>query len=233
MLPTLRGIPVAHWLKKPESDRQVPTVGRLLKDGKPYAISLAATELFERLDILLILALASIEESGFYFVAVPAAALLTIVPNALGIFTFNAGAEKKRISINLALTILAVTAVFQVVSTAVLAQLIPQLIILFYGQEFAPAIDFTWYLLPACAIKGFLQAADGYLKGAGKPLIGVVARFLSIFVMLAFVYLVVEQSGLVCIPMAACIGQSLSMLIITTFVVREILQRDRQANGGE
>ena len=86
MLPTFRGIPVQLWLAKPPTDEQVPSAAQLLRDGRPYAVSLAATELFERLDILLILALASIKESGFYFVAVPAAALLTIAPNALGIF---------------------------------------------------------------------------------------------------------------------------------------------------
>ena len=225
LLPTMRGIPFRLWLKQPGADQRVPTVGKLLKDGKPYAISLAATELFERLDILLILALASIEESGFYFVAVPAAALLIIVPNALGVFTFNAGAENKRVPVKMALGILASTIVFQVISTIVLAQIVPQLIVIFYGREFAPAIEFTWFLLPACAIRGFLQAADGYLKGVGKPLIGVVARFLSIFVMLAFVYFTFSKMGLICIPMAACVGQALSMLIITTFVIREVVQR--------
>ena len=232
MVPTFRGIPVRQWLKQPDAKADVPTAGKLLRDGRPYAISLAATELFERLDILLILALATIEESGFYFVAVPAAALLTIAPNALGIFTFNAGSENRRVKFGTAIGMLVGTALFQIVATLVLAMIVPDLIVMFYGAEFAPAIDFAWYLLPACAIKGFLQAADGYLKGCGKPMIGVVARFLSIFVMLAFVYFAIDQIGLVSIPMAACIGQALSMLIITSFVVREVLIRDRLRSGG-
>ena len=232
MIPTFRGIPLRQWLTKPATtDEQVPSAARLLRDGRPYAVSLAATELFERLDILLILALASIKESGFYFVAVPAAALLTIAPNALGIFTFNAGAENRRISIGTAAGMLVGTAVFQIIATLALALIVPELIVLFYGAEFAPAIEYTWYLLPACAIKGFLQAADGYLKGVGKPMIGVVARFMSIFVMLAFVYFAFNQYSLVSIPMAACLGQALSMLIITYYVIREVWIRNRSSSA--
>ena len=227
MIPTFRGIPFRQWLAAPPEKSDVPTAGKLLREGRPYAISLAATEMFERLDILLILALATIEESGFYFVAVPAAALLTIAPNALGIFTFNAGAENRPVTVKTALGVLAGLAVFQIIATLVLAQIVPDLIVFFYGGEYAPSIIFAQYLLPACAIKGFLQAADGYLKGCGKPMIGVVARFLSIFVMLAFVYFAHQRFGLVSIPMAACVGQALSMIIITTFVVLEVRRRNR------
>ena len=231
MVPTFRGVPFRQWLAAPPDESDVPTASKLLRDGRPYAISLAATELFERLDILLILALASIEESGFYFVAVPAAALLTIAPNALGIFTFNAGAENRPVTVKTALAVLAGIAVFQMVATLILAQVVPDLIVLFYGSDYAPSIMFAQYLLPASAIKGFLQSADGYLKGCGRPMVGVIARFLSIFVMLAFVYFAHQKYGLVCIPMAACVGQALSMLIITMFVIQEVSNRNRP--GGQ
>ena len=229
LLPTLRGISFRDWFRLPAQQNEespVPSAKTLLRDGRPYALSMFATELFERLDILLILALASVQESGFYFVAVPAATLLTIAPNALGVFTFNAGAEGRRVTLKTALAFVSGTAVFQIVAMACLWLIIPWLIVLFYGEPFRPAIAFVWFLLPACAIKGFLQAVDGYLKGCGKPLIGVWARVISIFVMLVFVAVSYQEFGLLSIPMAAFVGQTVSMLIITGYAIRLVANQN-------
>ena len=211
------------------ADAKVPGPWTLLKNGRFYALSMLASELFERLDMFLIVAIASVAESGAYFVAVPAAQMLTIAPNALAVFTFNAGADKdSKVSFSKAVKVLSATAILQTVCALVFALILPILIITLYGNAFAPAIQFAMWLLPACAIKGFLQAADGFLKGRDKPMVGVWARFLSIFVMLGFVGLVYAdvikfEHKLISIPMAACIGQAISMVIITSAVIKDVL----------
>lgn len=217
-------------------DEAVPSSWALLKSGRFYALSMLASELFERLDIFLIIALASVTESGFYFVAVPAAQMLTIAPNALAVFTFNAGADKEtKVSLKKAVTVLSATAVLQTVCALLFALILPLLIVFLFSDKFAPAIIYAMWLLPACAIKGYLQAADGFLKGRDKPLIGVWARFLSIFVMLTFVGLVYAgvfkfENNLISIPMAACIGQAISMVIITVAVIRDVLGNQTDDN---
>jgi len=211
------------------ADANVPGPWTLLKNGRFYALSMLASELFERLDMFLIVAIASVAESGAYFVAVPAAQMLTIAPNALAVFTFNVGADKDAtVSLSKAVKVLSATAILQIVCALVFALILPLLIIALYGNAFAPAIQFAMWLLPACAIKGFLQAADGFLKGRDKPMVGVWARFLSIFVMLGFVGLVYAdvfafEQKLISIPMAACIGQAISMVIITTAVIKDVV----------
>lgn len=232
LLPTLRGLSLKAWWQhttqtspSEKTQQDTPHAKSLLRDGWPYAISMFATELFERMDIILILALASVEQSGFYFVAIPAAALLTIAPNSLAVFSFNAGAAKKVVSFRKALIVIAATFSFQIISLIVLSWIVPVLIVAFYGEPFRPAIDFVWYLLPAFAMKGFLQAVDGYLKGSGKPIIGVWSRFLSIFVMLGFVYMFYSQMGLISIPVAACVGQAVSTLIVTGFALKHVLNQ--------
>ena len=262
ILPTLRGMDVLGTLRarfKGTSDRPlnaqsieahaVDTVGgtaavpgpwELLKKGRFYALSMLASELFEKLDVFLVIAIASVAESGFYFVAVPAAQMLTVAPNALGVFTFNAGADKEsKVSLKKAVSVLSATALLQAVSALVFALILPLLIVTLYGVKFTPAIVFAMWLLPACAIKGYLQAADGFLKGRDKPLIGVWARFLSLFVMLTFVGLVYAnvfefEQKLVSIPMAACIGQAISMVIITIAVIKDVManQSDDFYGGG-
>ncbi len=207
----------------------VPGPLTLLKNGRFYALSMLASELFERLDIFLIVVMATVVESGHYFVAVPAAAMLTVAPNALAVFTFNAGADKNRsITLRNALSVMAATAAFQVVAAIVFALIVPFLIITLYTAAFAAAIPFALWLLPAAAIKGFLQAADGFLKGRDKPMIGVWARVLSIFVMLGFIGLVYgevipgPEQKLLSIPIAAFIGQAVSMVIISTAVIVDV-----------
>jgi O-antigen/teichoic acid export membrane protein len=231
LLPTLRGMRFPGGFLGFQSTRphngDVPSARHLLRDGRPYALATLANELFERLDIWLIVALASVTESGFYFVGVPAAALLTVVPNALGVFTFNAGANSaRRVSMRQTISILGGMAGFHIASMIGLALCLPWLIILLYGEPFRPAIPFALWLLPAAAIRGYLQAADGYLKGRGKPLIGVWTRALSIVAMLGFVYFAFSTYDLISIPMAAGVGQFISMLIITTCVLTDVRTRD-------
>ena len=132
------------------------------------------SEVFERLDIFLVLALCSLVDAGNYFVALPAAAMLTIIPNAFGIFTFNYGASLRgslctRIAIRIMLTV----AIIQLISAVLFSLVIGDLILFCFSDRFAAAIPLVMLLVPAFAIKGFLQAADAFLKGRGKPMIGV------------------------------------------------------------
>ena len=249
--PTLRGMDVMHTLfgnkasveekliqKNFEEDEtataEVPGPWTLLKNGRFYALSMLASEMFERLDVFLIVAIASVADSGYYFVAVPAAQLLTVAPNALGVFTFNAGADKNYFpSLRKVISVMAGTAMLQVVSAIVLAIIVPFLIVTMFEDRYEPAVIFALLLLPACAIKGYLQTVDGYLKGRGKPMVGVWARFLSIFVMVGFVGLVYFdilpsfERKLLCIPIAAGIGQAISMVIISMAVIRDTIDSEK------
>ncbi len=237
VLPTLRGMDLRRvFFRGPVATRaneagsaSVPNAWRLLRDGRGYALSMLATELFERLDVLLIVALAPVVESGYYFVAVPVAAILTVAPNALGVFTFNAGADPNRhISVRQAAGVMLATGVFQIVAALVYSVVMPFLLVAIFKPDFANSVPYALWLLPACAMKGFLQAIDSYLKGRGKPMVGVWSRVISIVVMLAFVWTAFnstsfsEQGQWLCIPMAACAGQAVSMLIISVAVIREV-----------
>jgi len=220
---------------KSEEQVSVPTPWTLLKQGRFYALSVLASEVFERLDVFLIVAIATVQESGYYFVAVPAAQMLIVAPNALGVFTFNAGADKTRtVSVKKALGVMGSIAGVQILSALFFALILPFLITRLYGATFAPAIPFALWLLPACALKGYLQAVDGYLKGRDKPMIGVWSRFLSIFVVLAFVALAYAEVipfevKLLSIPIGACIGQALATVLISTAAIKDVISQQNAA----
>ena len=236
LLPTLRGMKLGtafrNWLtsrskkstsQSTENRAQQPQVGQLLVEGRPYAFSMFATELFERLDVLLIVLFAAVETSGHYFVAVPAASLLTVIPNALGVFTFNAGASPdKKFSARQAILFLSGTAFVQVLSTIVFCLIVPFLIIFMFTEAYRESIPFVIALAPACAIKGYLQTVDGFLKGRGKPMLGVHSRLISIVGMIVFFVLTYPKFDLISIPLSACFGQGISMILLSIAAVREV-----------
>ena len=201
-----------------------PKTWRWLLEGRFYALSMLATELFERLDVLLILVLATVTDAGYYLgVAVPAATLLVVVPNALGVFTFNAGADHNRqFSVRQVVKWALLTVGFQLLATALLAAVLGHVIIFVFGNDYQPAILLALWLLPVGATKGCVQAADAFLKGRGKPLVGVWARATSIVVMLGIVAVTYSHLELLSIPMAACLGQIISFLIILAAIIADV-----------
>ena len=208
-----------------------PSQRTLLKEGRPYAVAMFAGELFERLDVALIFWWTSLATQGSYAAIVPAAHVLIVIPNALGLFTFNIGAKHDRV-VSLRETNLAMAGmlVFQFVSALAFALVIGKLILILYGEDFRPAIPLAYALIPAVAIKGFLQAAEGYLKGRGKPLIGTYARLLGAVIMLLFVMVTFgrfEYEGL-SIPLGACVAQAVCFFCIVAAVYVDVLSRNRQ-----
>lgn len=228
LLPTLSSLSWRQWWSDrwiADRHRRLLASSALMRRGRPYACSTLATELFERMDIFLIMALATVEQSGYYFVAVPAAGLLIIAPNVMGVFTFNAGADPyHRVTWKRAVAFTAGLAGLQTLATLIMAGLLPILIVLFYGSEYRPAIPFALWLLPASAMRGFLQAVDGYLKGRGRPWVGVWTRMISLAVMLVFVLVVWRWHGLLTIPMAACVGQAVSLVLLTAATLLDVWQ---------
>lgn len=206
---------------------RVPGVKRMLFEGRSYALSMLVSEVFERLDIFLVLAFCSLVDAGNYFVALPAAALLTIVPNAFGVYTFNYGANTREPpSVRIAIRVMFSVAIIQLISAVLYSLVIGDLILFCFSDRFVAAIPLVMLLIPAFAIKGFLQAADAFLKGRGKPMTGVRARLISIVIMLVFVAITWTDLGMPAIPVAAGIGQGFSMLVIATAVLRECRNTD-------
>jgi hypothetical protein len=189
---------------------------RLLQLGRGFGLSMLASELFERLDVLLIVMLASYSVAGNYFVAIPAATLVTLLPNAAGVFAFNAGANAEFKPTRALIAGMIVGAlVVQAAMLAVLWGLLPLLIRSVFGAEFEPAIQFALWLLPVCALKGYLQFADGFLKGRGRTMIGVWARCAGIVCMLLVVWFLYPSWNILAIPAAALAGQVLVNFLVS------------------
>ena len=193
----------------------------LLGIGRGYGWSMLASECFERLDVLLVVMLANFSDAGNYFVAIPAATLVTLLPNAAGLFAFNAGIDPDfRPRPARVLLILLSALGLQVLVGFGLWLLLPPLISILFGGGFEPAIAFAIWLLPSCALKGYLQFVDSFLKGRGYSMLGVWTRLVAIVVMLATVCLLFPSLDLFAIPAGALIGQSLVAVVLSAFCLQ-------------
>lgn len=210
-------------LPQPLTGTRKPKVPRLLMESRPYGLSMLATDLFERFDLLLVLWLAPLIEQGFYAAMVPAVYPLTVIPNTLGLFLFNAGAsQKRRLSKGEIHRILGSTLAVQSVSTVVFMLLIGPLVVLLYGENFADAVVFALWLAPASAIRGILQGLDSYLKGRGRPLAPVRARILAIGAMLVTTWLLLDSFGTIAIAIAALVGQVICLIWLSAIVYADV-----------
>jgi antigen flippase len=193
----------------------------LLGSGRGYGWSMLASECFERLDVLLIVMLASFTEAGNYFVAIPAATLVTLLPNAAGLFSFNAGNNPDfRPRPSRVMLILLSALGLQALVGLGLWLVLPALISTLFGGGFETAIAFSLWLLPSCALKGYLQFVDSFLKGRGYSMLGVWTRLVAIVVMLASVWLLFPSLKLFAIPAGALIGQSLVAVVLSVFCLQ-------------
>lgn len=187
-----------------------------------------STELLERLDLVMMMILVANQVTlGHYAAAVPIAALLIIVPNAVGLYAFNRGARNdERLSTADAWQFLGLGLVVQLAIAMAMAAAIPIAVRWLYGAEFAPTVVFAWCLLPAGAFRGLLQAADSYLRARKKPGTGIRARLLAIPILLLVSLAVEPWLGALAIPVALSFAQAVCFLIVAYHVIKDTQQGD-------
>ncbi len=206
------------------------TLRSLLSQGSSYAWSVLANEMFERLDLLLIIIFASLENAGQYFVSLPIATLLVLVPNTVSLFAFNWGAQPNKVMsfpgiVALFLGLLLV----QSICCVALMLALPWLITTFYGPDFQLAIAFSQWLLPIAIVRGLVQVVDGFAKGAGLVSWTIGARIFSLLCAFSVAMIFYPYLGLFSIPLGMGIGQVLSLGTIGWGCFREIVRRQRVA----
>jgi O-antigen/teichoic acid export membrane protein len=205
-----------------------PPARTLVKEGIPYLFSSAVSDVYGRLDAFLFLWLASFTAQGFYAVAVPAASLLLVGPDALALFSFNSGSRKGAPpSIGKVVAGGLLVIAFQAVVGCCFALVVGPLLVLLYGSRFDGALPFALALLPATALLGFAQVSEGYLRGRGKVRIGVAARLAASAVMVAIVLTIFSRFGELSIPIAASFAHGLVALTLAWFVLADVRGQHR------
>ncbi|MCC9599763.1 lipopolysaccharide biosynthesis protein [Stieleria sp. JC731] len=220
-----------YGLRMPLRGPSAPSVPGLIKESRPYAYSMFATDLFERLDLLLILWIAGLRDQGFYAAMVPVAYPLTVIPNTMGLFLFNAAAGRKnRLQIIDVHRILGGSIAVQTVCTIVFMLLIAWVIEWLYGAEFVPAVHFAYWLAPVAAIKGILQGLDSYVKGRGQPLAAIRCRLIAMATMVLVAILLQPYYGAIAVAIAALVGQVLCLVWLSAIVYTDVARQQSESD---
>ncbi len=205
-----------------------PPVRTLLREGRPYALSVVVTEVFNNLDVLLMLWLASFTQQGLYAAALPAVRLLCVAPEALAVFAFNAGAKQTRpLGVGRLMVLATGTLLVQVLAAVAYWTVLGFLIILVYRQPFADAIVFANLLLPAMVFQGGTIIADGYMRGQGQSKVGVMARLVGALSMLVAAFVFYAPYHALAVPLAASVGSGIAALWLFAAMIRQSLAQQR------
>lgn len=224
----LSTLPCLLGMKDQAGVSPAPKATQLLREGRPYGVSMIATDLLERLDLLLVLWLAGIVTQGFYNAMIPVAYPLTVIPNTLGMYLFNAGAkEGGGLSVPRFRQILALLLLTQTITTLAFLALVGPVVTFVYGVEFAPAVIFAMWLAPVAAIKGIVQGLESYLKGRGQPMATIRIRILSAVVMLVAIMFLYPFTNIFAIIQGSLLGQVVCLMGLSTIVYQDAEQCDR------
>ncbi|WP_146577482.1 lipopolysaccharide biosynthesis protein [Neorhodopirellula pilleata] len=210
-------------LPRPLVGPSEPPVGRLLSESRPYGFSMLVTDLFDRMDLLLVMWLVPLITQGFYAAMVPVVYPLTVIPNTLGIFLFNAGADQRRsLTTQDVHRVLGGSIAIQTLSTIAFMMVIGPLVRFIYGEEFTPAVEFAIWLAPVSAIKGILQGLDSYVKGRGRPLAPIRCRIAAAILMLAITGWLLPTEGAIAIAKAALVGQVVCLIWLSAIIYGDV-----------
>jgi len=199
-----------------------PRVRELLREGRPFALSMVVNEIFNNLDWLLMLWLVNFAQQGLYAAALPAVRMLCVAPEALAVFAFNAGAKHDRSPrVGHLVALAAGTLAVQAVAALLYWTVLGSLILLVYKQPFAGATVFAVALLPAMVFQGSAIIADGYMRGRGKANVGIAARLAGAICMALAALLLYRACGAMAVPWAASIGNGVATLWLAAAMIRD------------
>ncbi len=202
-----------------------------LHEGRGLMVAWLSNELLERLDVMILLLVASRETMGFYAAAAPMAAAMIIVPNTMGLYAFNRGARKDEIpSLRDAWRFLFAAMGVQILCAMALGAFLPLFVNVLYGKDFSQTVYFAWLLLPAGAFKGLLQAADSYARARGKPSLGIRARLMCIPILLVVAWGGYGYWGAYSIPIGLSIAQLVCFILVARSVLCDVREHARQAS---
>ena len=220
---SISAIPCLVRSRHPLGTEPAPGTKQLLREGRPYAMSMLATDLLDRIDLLLVLWLTSIVTQGYYNAMIPVAYPLTVIPNTLGFFLFNAGARGDGALTTRRLNHILLSAVsVQTVMTIAFIALVGFVIRLVYGEEFAPAVPFAIWLAPIAAVKGIVQGLESYVKGRGNPLATIRIRVGSAAVMLIVTLGLYPLTNVFAILQGALVGQIVCLAGLAALIYRDV-----------
>lgn len=199
-------------------------IGKALSDARGLIGAWLSAELLERIDMVLVLLIATDQQTlGFYAAAVPIASVMIILPNTAGLYAFNRGTSSKQtLTVAEVWRMVSLGLGLQFLTAGMLAALLPWIVPILFGKSFEPTIAFAWALLPAGVFRGLIQTCDSYLRARQRPMAGVKARAVAVPILLLFCWFAVKPLGAMAVPLGLSLAQAICFAIMLRAVLMDV-----------
>ncbi len=199
------------------------TVGRsILGFGVKSYVQTLAAHLHHRIDLYLIALLLTPEQVAFYSIAVNMTHPILQIPEAIGtvIFPKLAGSSDEAAHARTAVTCRH-TLFATVIAAVVYAGIGSQVMVLFYGERYAPAVPAMFMMLPGVVMISLYQILTRNFTSRNRQQINIVAATTALGVNAATALLLIPRYGIVGAALSTAISYSLAAGILLIVFVRE------------
>lgn len=204
----------------PRWDREVGK-GVLEFGAKSYVQTLAA-HLHHRIDLYLIALLMTPEQVAFYSIAVNMTHPILQIPEAIGtiIFPKLAGSSDEAAHAQTAVTCRH-TVFATLVASVVYAGIGSQVMVLFYGERYAPAVPAMFMMLPGIIMIALYQILTRNFTSRNRQQVNIVAATTALGVNAATALMLIPRFGIVGAAMSTALSYTLAATILLVVFVRE------------
>lgn len=171
-------------------------LGSLIKFGLIYSAALFVMLLNMKVDILILGSLSTMEQVGFYSLAVAIVSNWQIPFNFSGIIVSKSAntTDKEVLNLNLA-KLIRVSVLLALIAYIILYFIAPYLVEFVYGKDFLPSVQMIRVLIPGLFMLIMARIMGNRISGEGKPyifmMIGIPALILNII--LNFLWIPIYQ----------------------------------------
>ncbi|MFH0896202.1 MAG: flippase [Bacteroidota bacterium] len=189
---------------------------KMILMGMLYAISVFILQLNYRIDILLLERMSTIEQIGFYTLAVGLGQLLWQIPSAMGtvVRTRTANAEDQSTLNNSMDQVLRISLITGLCGTVAIYFLTPYFLPLIYGENFTDSVPMVQAILPGMFLMILFKICNNRIAGMGKPLVTLFAFIPALILNIILNFLWIPEYGGMGAAWASCASYSLGGIVI-------------------
>lgn len=189
--------------------------------AKSYVQTLAA-HLHHRIDLYLIALLMTPEQVAFYSIAVNMTHPILQIPEAIGtvIFPKLAGSSDEAAHARTAMTCRH-TLFATLIAAVVYAGIGSQVMVLFYGARYAPAVPAMFMMLPGIVMISLYQILTRNFTSRNRQQVNIVAATVALAVNAASALVLIPRYGIVGAALSTAVSYTLAASILLVAFVRE------------
>ncbi len=222
-----QGILLLYWIRRdvrtgfrPLWDTRL--IQLLVTHGLRFAMALFVFTLHYRVGVLILSRCASHGEVGQFSLAMSIAALIWMIPDAVGMVTFSHSAatpDGKRFAQTTA-QIMRLTLLVSSVCALCIAVLCRPVVAIVFGQEYLPSVPAIRIMLPGCVAAVIIRVLHADLSARGYPLVAVWVCLAALAVNVGISLALVHTHGTIGVATASTISYLAGALVYAFIYAR-------------